>query len=534
MLDDTDFLGPDERVVPSWTEPLAKQASRLIGGPLGTRAAVGRHWFFSPLRIVLLFAIVFLMLGFFTKADCIQQENSNGQVILDILVDPNKPYDTMCYSDTVMLYGDEKLDQGLFPYLNSWQEQSKDANGNTVTKTRYMEYPVLTGLFQWGNAKLTQWWQKLGTSSWFPTGPPVAIYFDISCFFLAIAWLITVWAVTRTARSRPWDAVLVALSPLVIDQAFTNFDTLATAFAATGILAWSRRKPMLAGVLLGLGGAAKLYPLFLLLPILLLCIRAGRVKYGIRAIIAAIVAWLAVNVPIAVNFSAFSNGGAIIRPGWWEFFGRNIARGADLDSLYNVVSGFTGWQGFDAPGGTPHILNAVSFGLFGLCCVAIAWLALSAPTRPRLAQLCFLVVAAFLLTNKVWSPQYSLWLVPLAALAIPRWRLIFAWMTIDAAIWVPRMFYYLENNLNAQGQPDRGLPPQWFYGFVIVRDLAVLGLCALIVREVYQPWRDKVRALGEDDPAGGVLADAPDRRVLRKPVERGWALNPAASASRTT
>ncbi len=40
----------------------------------------------------------------------------------------------------------------------------------------------------------------------------------------------------------------------------------------------------------------------------------------------------------------------------------------------------------------------------------------------RLAQLGFLVAAAFLLTNKVRSPQYSLWLVPLAVLALPRWK----------------------------------------------------------------------------------------------------------------
>ena len=30
----------------------------------------------------------------------------------------------------------------------------------------------------------------------------------------------------------------------------------------------------------------------------------------------------------------------------------------------------------------------------------------------------FLIVAAFVITNKVYSPQYSLWLVPLAVLAL--------------------------------------------------------------------------------------------------------------------
>ncbi|MEU8110024.1 hypothetical protein AB0C18_40590, partial [Nonomuraea muscovyensis] len=31
-----------------------------------------------------------------------------------------------------------------------------------------------------------------------------------------------------------------------------------------------------------------------------------------------------------------------------------------------------------------------------------------APRRPRLAQICFLALAAFMMTNKVWSPQFVL------------------------------------------------------------------------------------------------------------------------------
>jgi uncharacterized membrane protein len=113
-----------------------------------------------------------------------------------------------------------------------------------------------------------------------------------------------------------------------------------------------------------------------------------------------------------------------------------------------------------------------------------------------------------LLTNKVWSPQYSLWLVPLAVLAIPHWRLLLGWMLIDAVVWVPRMFYYL-------GPDNRGLPAGWFLGTVIVRDLAVLGLCVLVIREIYKPGTDLVRLAGDDDPAGGFLDGAPDKLVLR-------------------
>ena len=96
------------------------------------------------------------------------------------------------------------------------------------------------------------------------------------------------------------------------------------------------------------------------------------------------------------------------------------------------------------------------------------------------------MVAAFLVTNKVWSPQYSLWLVPLAVLAVPRWRLLLGWMTLDALVWAPRMMFYL-------GDDKKGLPIDWFLSFVVLRDLAVLGLCALIIYEIYRPTRDLIR-----------------------------------------
>jgi uncharacterized membrane protein len=293
----------------------------------------------------------------------------------------------------------------------------------------------------------------------------------------------------------------VAISPIVLVHAFTNFDLLATAFTATGLLAWARRKPALAGVLLGLGAAAKLYPLLLLGPLLVLCLRAGKMRGWSIAAAATVGTWLAVNLPFML----------LVPAGWKQFFRLNTMRPMDPDSVYNVISYFSGWKGFDGTlvaGETPTWLNAVSGALFISCCAGIAYVGLTAPRRPRVAQLCFLVVAAFLLTNKVWSPQYSLWLVPLAVLAIPHWRLLLGWMLIDAVVWVPRMFYYL-------GPDNRGLPAGWFLGTVIVRDLAVLGLCVLVIREIYKPGTDLVRLAGDDDPAGGFLDGAPDKLVLR-------------------
>ncbi|MGH3903799.1 MAG: glycosyltransferase family 87 protein [Pseudonocardiaceae bacterium] len=486
--------------MPSWTDPVPRLASGIVGGPLGRHAVVGRHWFWTPLRVVLLLATITLALGWLAKAPCLQTyQDSSGAQQLDWR--DGRQYRAMCYSDTIPLYTAERLDLpglGGFPYATSWIEHA----GEPDEQVRYMEYPVLTGMYQWVVAKLAQTWVAGAEAGWLPGSVPAVVHFDVSAVWLASAWLVTVWALVLLSPRRPWDAALAALSPLVVVHAFTNFDVLATALATTGLLAWARRRPVLAGVLLGLGGAAKLYPLFLLLPILLLCLRAGRLRAGLRTTAAAGLAYAAVNAPFAVLFPA----------GWAEFFRLNGGRGADPDSLYRVVSTFTGWSGFDgvlAPGQYPTTLNVVSGALFLLACVVIGGTALAAPRRPRLAQLCFLVVCAFLLTNKVWSPQYSLWLVPLAVLAIPRWKPVLAWMVLDALVWAPRMAYYLG--------PDRdGLPIEPFLGAVVLRDLAVLVLCALVLREIWRPEHDVVRQAGDDDPHGGVLDGAPDAVMLRR------------------
>lgn len=479
------------RVVPSWSDPVPQLASGIVGGPLGRHAVVGRHWFWTPLRVVLLLATITLTLGWLAKAPCLQTyQDSSGAVHLDWR--GARQYRAMCYSDTIPLYTAEHLNRlglGGFPYATSWIEHA----GEPDEQVRHMEYPVLTGMYQWGVAKLAQAWVRGAQTGWLPGSVPAVVHFNVSVVWLAMAWLVTVWALVLLTPRRPWDAALAALSPLVVVHAFTNFDALATALAATGLLAWARRRPVLAGALLGIGGAAKLYPLFLLIPILLLCLRAGRLRAGLQATAAAGLAWAAVNAPVAVLFPA----------GWTEFFRLNGQRGADPDTLYTVVSALTGWSGFDPPGHYPIELNLFTAATFLLACVVIGAVALAAPRRPRLAQLCFLVVSAFLLINKVWSPQYSLWLVPLAVLAIPRWKPVLAWMVLDALVWAPRMAYYL-------GTGRDGLPIEPFLGAVLVRDLAVLMLCALVLREIWHPEHDLVRQPGDDDPHGGVLDGAPD------------------------
>ena len=184
-----------------------------------------------------------------------------------------------------------------------------------------------------------------------------------------------------------------------------NWDLPAVALAAVGMALWARRYPTWAGVAIGAAAAAKFYPFLLLGPLLVLCWRAGRMNAFARVFGGAIGAWLVINVPfMLINFD-----------GWARFYTFSSERGEDFGSVWLLMTNI----GIGLPA---SVLNKVATGLFLLLCVGIAVLALRTIRRPRFAQLAFLVVAAFVITNKVYSPQYVLWLIPLAAMARPRWR----------------------------------------------------------------------------------------------------------------
>ena len=159
---------PVGRVIPSWTEPLAVAASRVVGGPLGVHAVVGRSRFWTPLRAVLLVAVALLALGWLGKAPCLQQYKTDDGLALDWR--NNRQYVAMCYSDTVPLYGIERLDSGAVPYRDSWVQDP----GTPTEQIRYMEYPVLTGFFQYANAQLAAAWLALVGQQPLAAGTPTA------------------------------------------------------------------------------------------------------------------------------------------------------------------------------------------------------------------------------------------------------------------------------------------------------------------------------------------------------------------------
>ena len=472
---------PTERrphVHPTLDDPVVTGLSEVVGGPMGERARPHRWW--TPLRVLLLLTACTFALGLVQKAPCSLAEGK----------DQNWVYSHMCYTDLKPLYVPRGMAEHAWPY-------SDDAQ----TRARYetMEYPVGISYWAWGTAWVTHWLNGSPDVEARYKEPVDALYADpeveqektifllVNALGFGALALAATWLLSRAHPLRPWDAAAFALSPTLLLTGLINWDLIAVALVAGALWSWSRDRPVLTGVLIGLGTAAKLYPLFLLGGLLVICLRRRRYGAFAAATLAAVVAWLLANAP------AYLSGAEQ----WKHFWTFNADRTADLGSVWMLIDQ-AGDVGFRA-----HTINVWSWILFGAWCAAVFVIGMTAGRRirpeatvPRLAQLGYLIVVGFLLVNKVYSPQYVLWLLPLAVLARPRWRDQIIWQATEV-LYFCTVWWYLGGYLEPAGGGDAG----FYWVGIAVRVLGELYLAAVIVRDMYRPDRDPAR----EDP----LLDVP-------------------------
>ena len=452
-----------EHVHPSQDDPVVTALSEGVGGPMGRHGRVRGHWL-TPVSVVLLLTGLVVALGMVQKTPCFTSTWGEGQT----------RYSHMCYSDLPYLYTGRGMVERTWPY--SGDEQVRE-------RFEVMEYPVGISYWTYGTAWVTH--LVRGTPDLEPRfrQPASALYGDpdvqaeirvfvvVNALGFALLALLAAWLLTKVNPRRPWDAAVFALSPALALTGLVNWDLLAVALVAAALWAWATDRPVLTGVLIGVGTATKLYPLFLLGGVLVICWRQRRWRDLALASVAAALAWVVVNAP------AYLSGAEQ----WKVFWSFNSERGPDLGSIWLVVA-----QAADVTI-TPHTVNVVSWLFFGAWCAGVLVLGLAAPQTPRLAQLGLLVVAGFLLVNKVYSPQYVLWLLPLAALARPRWRDQLVWQAGEV-LYFASVWWYLGGYLDPGAGSDAG----FYWVATLLRMAAELYLVVVVARDVLRPAHDPV------------------------------------------
>lgn len=450
---------------PSQHDAFVRGASETIGGPLGRYATRPHGRFWVVLRIVVALTALTVMLHWAQKSDC-----ADGNWI------KLKEYRHACYTDVVAVYASEQIVDGQVPY----------AGHATI------QYPVLTGLIMLATGLPVH-----SYTTQHPGHDPYTWFYNINAFLIGLAAIATVIALVLLRRRRPWDAAMFAVAPVLLLSATINWDLVSVALAVWALYAWSRRRPALAGSLVALGACTTLWPALLLIPLFLLGWRLRRFGDALYTTAVAALVWVLVNLPFMIFFTSK----------WADYYDSYVSRGIDWGSIWyiganmpHVVTSGAGIPGFAWINAHVGWLNGVSYSLIVLAIGGIGYLTLRAPRRPRLAQLAFLVVAAYLIFSKVWSEQYALWLLPLAVLARPRWGAFMAWMAGEVCY-----YFALDGELmRPSGNPI--FPETVFIIGALLRLVTLLVLCGFVIRDMMRPETDVVRATYEDvDPDGGML-----------------------------
>jgi len=299
-----------------------------------------------------------------------------------------------CYSDLSALYGDRGLDTHQWPYSSD---------------VKAVEYPPGTAMVMYA-------------TSWLVPHSPhgYKYFFDINALLIAILFM---GSALLISRMKPQFWYLLPISPAVVASLYVNWDMWAVITAIAAIYLFDKRKYDISALLLGISVATKFFPIVILIPIALILFRKGQLLRLLRYGVFTFAVWSALNLPFMVTTPT----------GWWRFFKLNIDRGSDFGSL---------WYGLQLFGIQLKSINNISTLTFLIGAAAFSYYFFKLRRTPSLAAISFLIVAVFTSASKVYSPQYVLWLTPLAILAMSHLRLrrdFWIWQAGEAiyhiAIW---------------------------------------------------------------------------------------------------
>ena len=345
---------------------------------------------------------------------------------------PPGDYIHACYSDFPALFGERGLITNSWPYSSS---------------TNAVEYPPVTGVIMWATSFLVGDGENKFRN-----------YFDVNALLIALLFIATV-VFLKKLKPQLW--YLLPVAPAVVASLYINWDLWAVISALAAIYYFDVRKYHKSAIALGLSIATKFFPIVLLLPIALIFFRKSKIQELIRYIAITFATWLLINLPFIITTPT----------GWLRFFKLNSERAADWGSI---------WHALEIFGLKINHLNLISIIAFAVVALAFTLFVYGIPEVPKLASIAFFIVAIFVTASKVYSPQYILWLTPLAILAMidkkdrfDFWIWQFAELIYHFAIW-----QYLAEVSGAQF----AIPAGAYATAILLRVAALTWFCLRIMR----------------------------------------------------
>jgi uncharacterized membrane protein len=341
-----------------------------------------------------------------------------------------------CYSDLPALFEARGLKDNAWPY---------SSNENSV------EYPVITGLVMYATS--------------FLANSPIS-YFNINIFFIALL-LITTVIIAR--RIRPEFAYLIPIAPAMIASLYINWDLWAIATMMLAIYWFDQKKYLISALTLGLSISTKFLPIFLLLPIIFILWREKGLRQVIKYVATVALTWLVINLPFALTTPV----------GWWRFYKVNLERGPDWGSI---------WLALQELGLNLTNLNYLSILLLLIGIASVTVLLFELRYIPTLASVAFLILAAVMIASKVYSPQYVLWLTPLAVIALTNKKDLHAFWLWQAT----EVIYHLAiwQHLALVSDAKFGLPATAYAVATLIRIGGTIYLMAVLARRALKTERD--------------------------------------------
>ncbi len=375
-----------------------------------------------PLAALLFLALVATLLGAFKFSSCQQS----------LWATPDQ-YVHACYSDIASLYGDRDLDKDQWSYSST---------------TNAVEYPVLTGTVMWFFARVL------------PSGEnEILNYYRLNVIFLAALFIFIAYIVYRI---RPEVAYLAAIAPAAIASLYINWDLWAIASMMLAIYWFDRKRFDYSALAIGISISTKFLPIFLLLPIVLILWRRNEIKTLVRYLSITVATFAVINIPVLLTTPE----------GWLRFYQLNFDRGQDWGSAWYAFSSL----------GVP--LGSTNF--FAILALLIAVLVISlfifgTKETVNLADVSFIVLALVMVASKVYSPQYVLWLVPLAVIAMTTRKDLHAFW-----IWqIAEVIYHVAiwQHLATVTDAKFGLPLTGYALISLLRIVACLYFVAVLIKK---------------------------------------------------